>query len=552
MKKHLFIVSPFILTGCLWNYETLSADFLKIGPPKEDYQSNVQPSVPIVAPQSDFSQQGPREFYEWAAASDYPQAQEVMGLLLLYGESSDLEKGQEYLEKAYSKKSLTAGLELAKLYSEGRLIAINYDKAMVYLEDGLKAKNLNALNLAASIQFAQDNKSKGLYYLELAAEAGDLDAKKQLAKMLVAEKSGSWRQAQELTAQAQQEGLYEELDDLKDFWPERYLEMKKKPKSIIKDHENQSLLNIPVMPKSYPNDFQQSFSQAAVKGSPYAAYQEVLQRVYTPRQHQGVVNTLDLLTLLNIAEKKIIPAKVLKARLIMKGYWPDLKKNESFKLLTEAAEQQDPYAFFALSLFARQDGRYEDSVNLFIKAKQQNNYGAAQFQVAQDLIQGYFPFWDDRLAYDWVIDLAQLNYNPALLLLADLKEAHKIAAESSEEIFLHRLKAAWQGSTQGQYLIANMYLKGEAVEANAVKAFRWFNVAAHGGYRPAQLQIGLMYEQGNGILPSFPKAYAWQKLASNDLYENIDQKLHELALLMSQEELYQALRLEQLFKENYS
>ena len=221
-------------------------------------------------------------------------------------------------------------------------------------------------------------------------------------------------------------------------------------------------------------------------------------------------------------------------------------------MLNEAESAHDPYAYFALSLFARHEGNYDKSVDLFLKAKNQKNYLAAQFEIAHDLIKGDFPFWDDRIAYDWINELAQVNYNPALLMLADLKESKKILAHTEQEIFLLRLKAAWQGSVKGQYLIGNMYLKGQAVLVEPVKAFRWFNAAARGGYRPAQLQIGLMYEQGAGMIQNRAKAYAWQKISTNQLYENSNEQLHQLALSMTQEELHEALRLEQLFKQNYT
>lgn len=552
MLQHYMILALIGLVGCVSNYETISTEVLGSEPPKDQLKLSYKMTVPLIESTEKFSTQGPREFYEWASAAGYPQAQEVMGLIYLYQDPINIEKGLFFLEKAFAAERVTAGVELAKLYFEGELIEKNIDKALSYLEMGIEQHDLISLKLAAKIEIGRNNNSKGMLYLEQAAEIGDPEAKRQLAQTLLQERKGSWLKVQDLNQQAYDEGLYEELDDIKDFWPDRYQEGVQMPRGDMILSKDESLLSFKKSPEmKLTKDFVYEFEKAASKGSPYAAYQEVLLRLHSPTAVDAKKNKDDILKLLNLAADKLVPAQVLKARLIMQEYWAEYTFNDAVLLLKEAANQGHPYALLAMSLIEKNNGHYQKAVELYYEAKKNADVSYSQYLAAKDMIQGYFPFKDERNAYDWISELAQVNYNPALLELAELKEKGSIESYSAIEIFMLRYKAAWQGSTKAQYLIANMYLKGEGVQSNEAKAFRWFNLAARRGYRPAQLQLGLMFENGCGTIPNLVKAYAWQKIGSEKLYESNQEHLISIIDQLSQPELAEALRYEKIFKKNY-
>lgn len=76
--------------------------------------------------------------------------------------------------------------------------------------------------------------------------------------------------------------------------------------------------------------------------------------------------------------------------------------------------------------------------------------------------------------------------------------------------------AAEQGksSPEAQLALAEMYLKGEIVPRNLVKAKKLFNMAAESGAREAQNELGFMYYVGNGVEKDFNKSMVWFEKAA--------------------------------------
>ena len=58
-----------------------------------------------------------------------------------------------------------------------------------------------------------------------------------------------------------------------------------------------------------------------------------------------------------------------------------------------------------------------------------------------------------------------------------------------------------------------MYLYGECVEKNEVKAAEWFRKSADQGMVGSPMTLGLMYEQGLGIPKDAAEAKKWYALA---------------------------------------
>ncbi len=77
------------------------------------------------------------------------------------------------------------------------------------------------------------------------------------------------------------------------------------------------------------------------------------------------------------------------------------------------------------------------------------------------------------------------------------------------------LKAlAEQGVAKAQYNLGNMYRKGQGVERDLKKAFKWAQKAAAQGNAGAQHQLGYFYDRlGHAIRRDNVAAYAWYSIA---------------------------------------
>lgn len=77
------------------------------------------------------------------------------------------------------------------------------------------------------------------------------------------------------------------------------------------------------------------------------------------------------------------------------------------------------------------------------------------------------------------------------------------------------LKSADQGNTDAQTAIGSMYLNGYGVRQNPITAMEWHKKSASLGNSTAQAAIGLMYFKGNGITKSYPDAINWFKKSAS-------------------------------------
>lgn len=564
MKRAIAALTVFLL-GCQPVGSALTPIFFADDPKQPEYETQgilwVQaeahdPKINVAQPNTvdkDYTE----EFYRWSAESGYPQGQEVYGLLLIY-DRGQLISGLDWLHQSLEQGYVPAALDLSWLFMKGQYVEQNLSLALQYLEPAMHAEEKEAFRLAAHISLLQENTPQAMHYLEQAAALGDQQSQRDLAQLIVEEKRGSWRQAQSLMIELQNESLMGETQDLKDFWPTNPHQSATPPVAPQRpDHPEKeegadphSMLPLPYTPSSYPSSFQEQFETYAEKGSPYAAYQAALQRLNVPTDKLKALSHKTLKELLDQAATVMVPAQVLKARLILREYFPGHGPQEAYALLEKAAEQNNLYALFAMSAWMREQGQYELSVDYYNRAMSQQNIYVSLYHVVWDLTEGYYPFWQEELAFDWLFMLAQDHYNPALLLLADLKEEHRLPG-TQEEVFVHRYQAAWQGDPQAQYIIGNMYLRGDFVMPNPQKAFRWFYQSAYRGYRPAQYQLALQYEKGIGILPDIPKAYAWRRVARLGLYENDEHELVALVNQMNQSQLDRALQLEKVYDRNF-
>lgn len=84
--------------------------------------------------------------------------------------------------------------------------------------------------------------------------------------------------------------------------------------------------------------------------------------------------------------------------------------------------------------------------------------------------------------------------------------------EKSAEGFL---KAADQGSADGQFALGAMYYEGEGVAQDHKEALKWFLKAANRGFAKAQASLGAMYERGTGVTQNLTEAVKWYRKAAD-------------------------------------
>lgn len=102
----------------------------------------------------------------------------------------------------------------------------------------------------------------------------------------------------------------------------------------------------------------------------------------------------------------------------------------------------------------------------------------------------------------------QLYYGIALMDGAGMDQADPAAAAEQFRA------AAKQGNAEARNSLAYLYLEGEGVAKDEVKAFKLFKNAASAGNVNAQYQTGVCYETGCGCAKDFPKARLWYEKAA--------------------------------------
>src|SRR5664280_1687320 len=85
---------------------------------------------------------------------------------------------------------------------------------------------------------------------------------------------------------------------------------------------------------------------------------------------------------------------------------------------------------------------------------------------------------------------------------------------NSYAAFEKLMPLAKQGNALAQYMVGEMYYKGEGVTQDYTSAAKWYRKAAEQGYAPAQYSLGLMYREGRGIPQDYAEAAKWYRKAA--------------------------------------
>jgi TPR repeat protein len=111
-------------------------------------------------------------------------------------------------------------------------------------------------------------------------------------------------------------------------------------------------------------------------------------------------------------------------------------------------------------------------------------------------------------------------------------------------------KAADQGHTNSQYMLASMHDRGDGMSPDYIEAVAWYRKAAENGHIPAQLELGRKYASGQGVPQNYAEAYVWFSLAATSGLESAMKERDKYALKLSNAEISAAQsRSMQLFED---
>ena len=103
-------------------------------------------------------------------------------------------------------------------------------------------------------------------------------------------------------------------------------------------------------------------------------------------------------------------------------------------------------------------------------------------------------------------------------------------------------KAADQGHANSQYMLGSMRDRGDGMPPDYIEAVAWYRKAAENGHISAQLELGQKYARGKGVPQNYAEAYVWFSLAAASGLESAMKERDKYARKLSNAEISEAQR----------
>ncbi|CCK80558.1 tetratricopeptide repeat protein [Desulfobacula toluolica] len=115
--------------------------------------------------------------------------------------------------------------------------------------------------------------------------------------------------------------------------------------------------------------------------------------------------------------------------------------------------------------------------------------------------------------WNWIEKAASQGYEKAIAAMIShyLHDGDTPDYEMAAHWIEHGAKSAKDNRTKYQYLLGNMYVKGQGVKKDFKKAVYWTKLAAEGDHVVAQYNLGLFYAKGMGVPQDYKQARDWFK-----------------------------------------
>lgn len=216
----------------------------------------------------------------------------------------------------------------------------------------------------------------------------------------------------------------------------------------------------------------------------------------------------------------------------------------------QAAEQDHPYALFALGIWAIEVEHYKQA-EFYLERAANQQYALAAYTLAK-LLDERDPKHPAR-AFEWFMVAAKqghveasyyvgLYYQNGKGVTKDLKEAikwyEKAAVKNDKDALYHLamilirledkdwqtiyellVRAAKQDHPNAAYNLAVMYQKGDGVEENPEQTIYWYEKAVKAGLPNAAYNLGMIYFEGRIVEKDEKKAKELWQLAANKGFE---------------------------------
>ncbi|MBP5360753.1 MAG: SEL1-like repeat protein [Bacteroidaceae bacterium] len=112
-------------------------------------------------------------------------------------------------------------------------------------------------------------------------------------------------------------------------------------------------------------------------------------------------------------------------------------------------------------------------------------------------------------AVKWLCKAAEQGHTTAECVLAWRYERGDLVEQDREKAVMWFRRAAEQGDSYAQFNLGCRYENGEGVEQDSVEAFKWWRKAAEQGDADAQCNLGECYYHGCGVEQNYNEAVRW-------------------------------------------
>ena len=153
------------------------------------------------------------------------------------------------------------------------------------------------------------------------------------------------------------------------------------------------------------------------------------------------------------------------------------------------------------ALQAYRDGNYPAAIKIWRKLAAHDNPDA-QYALGVAYLKGHGIARDTRKAVRWFQMAAKSQHRLAEALVAYQAGAFDTAVALWKD-------EAQQGTTDAQYALGLVLLKGQGVRSNPKQSLQWFEIAAKAGNTTAMFNLGGMYWEGIGTTADPTMAVYW-------------------------------------------
>lgn len=142
----------------------------------------------------------------------------------------------------------------------------------------------------------------------------------------------------------------------------------------------------------------------------------------------------------------------------------------------------------------------------FLKSAEMD-HPESQYEVSYMYYKGIGVNKDSAKAFYWAQRGAILGSAKAQYTLGHMYSYGDVVPQDDKKSFEWHLRAAEQGNVESEYAVGHAYSLGIGVPVDEDKAFAWMNRAYQHDSLDAEVKLGFMYYGGEGVAKNIDKAY---------------------------------------------